>query len=880
MHRHMKKIVLFIICLFCLLAAESTLHARGGGGCLMQGTPVLTPSGNVPAEQLKPGDVVLGVSRGTLTRAVVRSLSKVQPDHYIQIVVNGKIGLAVTREHPIEISFGVFRIASLLKPGSKVNIINQNRFMTGTITSVSTAPARLPAYNLLVSPTGTYVANGVVVHNKGCFLPETRVRMVDGTEVPISRIKQDGQVLAFNIDGTIVPSRVRTILTHDVDEYRAVTAGKMLLHVTGEHPFYVGAGTFKTLDSLRINDTVIIFDGKELSSQKIISVRTVHEKTRVYNLQTDNPHTFFANGIAVHNKGGGCFPAGTMITTPHGTVRIENLAPGSVVTGIDGAGNAVAVPVSGTHMASSPLLIIRTSYGILKTTSEHPLALASGDFRPAGRLLPGDKVRIWQNSEQRAAEVLHVQQTETYEPVYNLTVASPHTFVANNFIVHNKGGGGGGYRGGSHRSSGKSSGSSSDGSVAVFLIAFFAIGISIIIIAILLGKSSQRENLDHLYTDSQIQGKRDKTIKLFEFLSKQDSSVTPDKLKKAAESVFFKLQTCWQSREYAPMKPLLMPDLYQSHLAQIQSMLRNHEINIIDHIKIERIDLVNMRYMLKQDNREFTALITATAQDYYLDDRTRAKLRGDETPAQFQEFWTFQYRNGTWLLREIEQSGESGILKEDNFVEQLTDKAIEQIYGDTALQSGATGPWLEKIVETKESRIERMLNFLAQTDKLWKRDAMLLVSRNVFIKLIAAWECGDTAKIPSNDLFPDIAKDLQNLLVKNREQETAFEFRNLCVRKTELILINNFSDNSRDEFVVRIRAHAQKILKRHGVLVHQDEDVTPFEQYLTFGRLNNQWTLKEIVNEGKKDFLIQRENVDQESSPQQVQWYYQHKRAL
>jgi len=876
----MKKIFILTICTICFLASGFTLHARGGGGCLMQGTLVLTPSGNIPVELLKPGDVVFGANRGTLTRAVVRSLSMVQPDHYIQIIVNGKIGLAVTQEHPIEVSLGVFRMASLLKSGNKVNIISQNRFMTGTITSISTVPARLPAYNLLVSPAGTFVANGIVVHNKGCFLPDTLIRMADGTRMPISQIKQDDRVLAFKTDGTIVSSRVRTILTHDVDEYRVVTAGNMLLHVTSEHPFYVGAGTFKTLDSLHINDTIVIFDGAGFSSQKIAGIRTVHKKTRVYNLQTESPHTFFANGVAVHNKGGGCFPAGTMILTPRGAVRIESLSSGDIVMAIDGAGKPVAVPVKTVYVTSSPLLIVRTPHGVLRTTPEHPLALASGDFHPAGNLLPGNEVLIWQNSEQRRARVLDVQQINTYESVYNLTVASPHTFVADDFIVHNKGGGGGGYRGGSYHSSGRSSGTSSDDSMIVFVIAFFAISASIIVIAALLVKSPQKGNLDHLFSISQIQHKRDKTLKLLEFLSKQDSSMAPDALQKTTESVFLKLQPCWQSREYAPMKPLLMPDLYQNHLAQIQSMLRNHEINIIDHIKIERIDLVNVRYTLKQNDREFTALVSAAAQDYYLDDRTRNKLRGDEAPAQFQEFWTFQYLDGTWLLREIEQSAESDILKEDNFAEQLTDRAIEQIYGQTASLSGPAGPWLERTVETKETRIERMLNFLAQTDKLWNRSAMLLTARNVFIKLIAAWESGDTARIPSDDLFPDMAVDMEKQIMRNRTAETALEFRNLCIRKTELLLINNFSDNSKDEFVVRIRAHAQKILKQHGVLAHQDEEVTPFEQYLTFGRLNNQWKLNEVVNEGRKDALIQQENIDQESSPQQVQWYYQHKRAL
>ena len=71
--------------------------------------------------------------------------------------------------------------------------------------------------------------------------------------------------------------------------------------------------------------------------------------------------------------------------------------------------------------------------------------------------------------------------------------------------------------------------------------------------------------------------------------------------------------------------------------------------------------------MLFRSEREFAALITASARDYYLDDRTQEFLRGDDAPASFQEFWTFQRLNGAWLLREIEQSRESDALKDENF---------------------------------------------------------------------------------------------------------------------------------------------------------------------------------------------------------------------
>jgi hypothetical protein len=272
-------------------------------------------------------------------------------------------------------------------------------------------------------------------------------------------------------------------------------------------------------------------------------------------------------------------------------------------------------------------------------------------------------------------------------------------------------------------------------------------------------------------------------------------------------------------------------------------------------------------------------LITARAQDYYVDDRDKHFLRGDEDPAQFQEFWTFHWQGGAWLLREIEQSRESDKLKEENFFEQFTDKGVEQVYGKTAGQEGPSGPWLEKSVETKATRIERLLNFLVQTDKLWDQQAMVERAREVFTNVMLAREAGDPSAIRDDDLFPDAAIDLRTQIARQLEQALSVEYRNLCIRKVELILVRNYADNSKDEYTARISAHAQKIIKRNGVVTSQDEYVTPFLEYWTFGRVDNQWKLKEVEPPATGEAMVDQENVDQDSNAAQLQWYYQHTRA-
>ena len=411
------------------------------------------------------------------------------------------------------------------------------------------------------------------------------------------------------------------------------------------------------------------------------------------------------------------------------------------------------------------------------------------------------------------------------------------------------------------------------------VFAIIVIG-TVIIFGIVVYRRARAENLDQPFSRGNIQKKSIKTGKLLQFISQRDPALSPDVLLKTAESTFRKLQQCWQAREYEPMKPLLMPDLYADHLGQIRGMARNHEINRIEGLTVDAIDLVNVRYTLKKEDREFTALITATATDYYVDDRTNDRLRGDRSPAQFQEFWTFQYYQDKWLLREIEQTAESDILNDDNFFEQFTEKGMEQVEGPAGGKEGPEGPWLEGAVMTKERRVERMLNFLVKTDSIWDRKKMLLLARSAFLSVTGAWEAGDPASVPSDDLFPDLARHLQATIAKSREKAVTLEFRNLTVRKVELVLVRNFADSSRDEYVARVRAHAQKIMKAAGSVVQQDEDVTAFEQFLTFGRLDGRWKLKEVVLPHEAERVVERENVDQEATKRQMEWYYQHKRVV
>jgi len=285
-----------ILAVFGVVVCSST-NVRGG---LEEDTRVLAPNGMVPIQKLSPNATVWTVEGDQLRPATVEATSRAEPGEYLELTVAGRT-LRVTPEHPFQVEPGVFRVASKLRIGDPLFVRERDVFRTRPIDSITTIKAVKPAYDLVVTG-GTFLANGVVVHNDGCFLPDTTILRADGSKVAIQDVKRDDVLLAFDHEGKITRATVRNVLTRVADEHVVIATERVTLKATREHPFYVGDGTFKTLDALKVGDSVYGFDGSGLVPQKIASIERVASRTTVYNLQTDSPNTFFANGIAVHNK--------------------------------------------------------------------------------------------------------------------------------------------------------------------------------------------------------------------------------------------------------------------------------------------------------------------------------------------------------------------------------------------------------------------------------------------------------------------------------------------------------------------------------------------------------------------------------------------------
>ena len=156
--------------------------------------------------------------------------------------------------------------------------------------------------------------------------------------------------------------------------------------------------------------------------------------------------------------GGGCFPAGVMVSTPKGEAPIESLKVGDEVLSFDYSGKIAVSKIQKVH--KHPLeKVLRVEYwgGKLRITANHWVLNQYNTFAHVGMMKDDDALV---DGAGHLRPILSMVE-EGREAVYNLTVFPNHTFFADNIRVHNGGrgltkpvvgaGGGGGKGGGGAR---------------------------------------------------------------------------------------------------------------------------------------------------------------------------------------------------------------------------------------------------------------------------------------------------------------------------------------------------------------------------------------------------------------------------------------------
>lgn len=135
----------------------------------------------------------------------------------------------------------------------------------------------------------------------GCFAKGTKVLTPDG-EKPIEELRVGDEVVtrASEYVGEMVTAKITQVGSYLVNGHFVVNDR---LGLTPNHVLFVN-DSWKRAGKMRIGDMVTRDDG---GKEKVVSLTFVPEWELVYNIELEDRHTYFADGVYVHNeeKGGG-----------------------------------------------------------------------------------------------------------------------------------------------------------------------------------------------------------------------------------------------------------------------------------------------------------------------------------------------------------------------------------------------------------------------------------------------------------------------------------------------------------------------------------------------------------------------------------------------
>ncbi|MFO7618401.1 MAG: PKD domain-containing protein [Thermoplasmata archaeon] len=134
--------------------------------------------------------------------------------------------------------------------------------------------------------------------DEGCFAAGTLIATPEG-DVCIENVREGDMVVSYNTTTEQVePNMVWHTTVHE--DYLGYLLVNGRLRVTENHPVYTTEGIVAAGD-LRVGDVLLTLAGTET----VTDIAEMHVLATVYNFEVEANHNYFADGILVHNKGGG-----------------------------------------------------------------------------------------------------------------------------------------------------------------------------------------------------------------------------------------------------------------------------------------------------------------------------------------------------------------------------------------------------------------------------------------------------------------------------------------------------------------------------------------------------------------------------------------------
>lgn len=364
-----------------------------------------------------------------------------------------------------------------------------------------------------------------------------------------------------------------------------------------------------------------------------------------------------------------------------------------------------------------------------------------------------------------------------------------------------------------------------------------------------------------LLPNGTIAPKAEATLAVMRGLAGTAPEFDPARLETVVADVFLKVEKAWEARDLSTVRPLMLPVLFETYSLRAQGFRSKRQINKLDGLKVLHIDFVHVRCPEQAEGRSFTALITASAADYLVDDLTNSRLGGDPEPATFQEFWTFYRLCDAWALSRIDKASDMVALNAPN-LPSVPPRGAQAYAAPAAAQPGpaATAAAAAAPAEKKPVPSPAM-----------DRQKMEIAATLAFESVYEAWGSNDPALLKPEFATAAALARLRAIMEERKAEGLSFKFGSFFTRRAEVVMGSRPAAGVTPEFTARITATALRAMLRNGRPLHTDASPQPFTEYWVFTRAGDDWKLSDILPRMDQEAA---DGQDGAPGPAQIEWYW------
>lgn len=137
-----------------------------------------------------------------------------------------------------------------------------------------------------------------------------------------------------------------------------------------------------------------------------------------------------------------------------------------------------------------------------------------------------------------------------------------------------------------------------------------------------------------------------------EHLALKDPQWEPDLIQSTVEKIFLAVQQAWTKRDYSNAQKYMSEKLYHEHQRKINRMLRDHQRNVLEDIRLDSARIISLVSFGEQNL--FWVQVEGYMVDYTIDEEEEYIIEGElDVGNSFTELWKFVLTPNGWILDEI-----------------------------------------------------------------------------------------------------------------------------------------------------------------------------------------------------------------------------------